>query len=151
MFLQLREQRRFQRSCITDGDVLTYMLWFPHPSDQSADCGMGQDEAQGHVGKTHSRRQNLFQLVDALDRVAKVFWTEVPGTPVIFWKTSFEGHLAAQAAFIEGDAGNDTDVEFLADREKFVLGGLVEDVVDNLYGIDQARAQSLDAIFRLPA
>src|SRR4030088_950581 len=121
MFFQLCEQRIIKRPGIAGGDVLTYVLWLPHPSDESADCGMGQDEAQSHLGKSHSCRQNLFQLVDPLDRIAQVLWTEVPGTPIVFGEASFEGHLAAQAAFVKRDAGNDADVEFLADREKFVL------------------------------
>ena len=62
--------------------------------------------------------------------------TEISRAPIVLGEAGFERHLAAEAAFIEGDAGDDSDIEFLADGEEFVLGSLVEDVVDHLHRVN---------------
>ena len=60
------------------------------------------------------------------------------------------GHLAAQAAFIEGDTRDDADLQFPAQREKLVFGSLIENVVDHLHDINQACAHGLETVLRLP-
>src|SRR4029077_15433219 len=54
-------------------------------------------------------------------------------------------------AFIEGDTGDDGDVIFSASGKQFVFRILVEDVVDDLNGIEQACPDSFHAVCRLPA
>src|SRR5207248_1659227 len=80
-----------------------------------------------------------------------IFWIEISGAPIILRKNRVPGHLPAEAAFIEGDTDDHTDIHFLAKREKFVLGRLVEDAVNHLHCIDQPGANGLDSVLRFPA
>src|SRR5580765_2326480 len=56
-----------------------------------------------------------------------------------------------EGAFVEGNAGDDGDIFFAAGREEFVERILIEDVVDDLDGIDEAGVDGFDAVPRLPA
>src|SRR5258708_5813472 len=151
VLFQFGEERLVERARIAGGDVLTNVIVLAHAGDLRADGRMRQNEAQRHIRQGHSRRQNLFQLVDALESVGQVLGAKISRAPVVFGESSFGSHLAAEAAFIERHAGDYADVEFLANGEQFVLGCLVEDVVDDLYDIDQSGTESFDSVLRLPA
>src|SRR3989304_2329566 len=58
---------------------------------------------------------------------------------------------AGRGALVEWDAGDHGHLQIAAYREQPVLGGLVEDVVDHLDGIDQTGAQRPDPVFGFPA
>src|SRR6202790_1153393 len=151
MLLQFREQIPVERPGVTGRNVLSHVLRLAHAGNGRAHGGMRQDEAQRHLRQRHSGGKNFFQFVDALDRLGEIFRTEISGAPVVFGKGGLERHLAAQAAFVEWDAGDYAYVKFLADGKKFVFRGLIEDVVDHLHRIHQAGAECPNAILRLPA
>ena len=58
---------------------------------------------------------------------------------------------AGERPLVERHAGDDGDVPLAAEREQLVLGGLVEDVVDDLHRVDQPGSQRLEDVGRLPA
>ena len=136
MFLQFFEQACIERAGVTGGDVLADVFRVAHADDCGTDGGVRQDEAQRHFWQGHASGDDFLEFVYALNCVGEIFRTEVTGAPIVFWETGFERHLAAEAAFVEGDAGNDADVEFLTKREEFIFGRLVEDVVDHLDDVD---------------
>jgi len=136
MFFQFGEQGGIEGAGVTGGDVLANVFRAAHADDCRAHCGMRQDEAQGHFRKRQAGGDDFLELVNALNCVREIFWAEISRAPIVFGETGFEGHLAAETAFVERDARDHADVEFLAEREKFVLGRLIEDVVDHLHGVD---------------
>src|SRR5690242_14379384 len=58
-------------------------------------------------------------------------------------------HLPTQASLIEWDAHDDADVMLLAGRVQAVFRTLIEDVMDNLHGVHDARLHKLQSAIRL--
>src|SRR4029077_5308607 len=81
----------------------------------------------------------------------EIFRDEVGVAPIAFGPGAIERESSGERAFIEGNAGDDGDIFFAARGEKFVFGILVEDVVDDLDGVDEAGAHGANAVPRLPA
>jgi hypothetical protein len=57
---------------------------------------------------------------------------------------------AAEAALVERDSGNHSDIQVTTCREKLIFRRLVEDVVDHLHRIDAAGTQRPKPVRRLP-
>ena len=81
----------------------------------------------------------------------QVLWAEVHGPPVALGEFRFQRHLSTQAAFVERDSRDYTDIQFLAKWKKIVLGRLIENIVDYLHCIYQPGVQSLEAVVGFPA
>src|SRR5215472_561388 len=75
---------------------------------------------------------------------------EIAGAPVLLRKSCLHRQIAAQAALVERHPGDHPNVHLTASWEELVFRSLVEDVVDDLYGVNQTRADGLDSVFRLP-
>ena len=109
---------------------------------------VGDDLARtGHDGKLeievaggHSCSQNIGNA--RLKR--RVGRHEVGVAPVAFWPGAVERESSCERTFIKRNAGDDGDIFFSAGGEKFVLGILVEDVVDDLDGVEPAVSHQLD-------
>src|SRR5438128_1798797 len=70
---------------------------------------------------------------------------------VAFRPSRVGGEGAGEAALVEGHARDHGDLQALARGEEHVLGLLVEDVVDDLHGVDEARIQRGQHVGRFPA
>ena len=113
----------------------------PHPGDNRRHVGLRQNEAQRHFGHGHPARTSGFRRVGALYAVLEVFGDEIGVPPIALGPATSLRQRAGQRALVEGDAGDHRDACSRQSGEQFVLGGLVEDVVDDLDGVDQAGAQ----------
>src|SRR5215813_1722639 len=147
---QLGDEFGRQRTLVAEADIRSNIFRFAHADNGSTDHRVREYEADGHLGQRHTGGHNLLEALNALNGRHEVFTREVTGTPVAFMKLRFHGHIAAEAAFVERNAGDDGDVQLAAYGEKLLSGCLVKDVVDDLHGIDEAAANSFDAIPRLP-
>src|SRR5918993_1572292 len=76
---------------------------------------------------------------------------EIDVAPVTFRPLCVVRKCTGQAALIERHARDDRDVELAAGRKQFILRILIEDVVDDLHGIDETGPHRLDDVRRLPA
>src|SRR5260370_14868874 len=112
---------------------------------------MAKAGGDGELGRGHWTRKQFLEVVDALMRSVQVFCVKVLGTPVAFWEFCFWSELSAQAPLIQGNSGNDSYIQLLANREEFILRGLIEDVVNHLYRIHESGAKSAYSVLRLPA
>src|SRR5260370_18478709 len=112
---------------------------------------MAKAGGDGELGRGHWTRKQFLEVVDALMRSVQVFCVKVLGTPVAFWEFCFWSELSAQAPIIQGNSGNDSYIQLLANREEFILRGLIEDVVNHLHCIHESGAKSAYSVLRLPA
>src|SRR5690606_33501793 len=80
----------------------------------------------------------------------QVFRNEVRVAPVTLGPLAVQGEGSGQRALVEWHASDDRDVQLLAERKQLVFGRLVENVVDDLDGVHQPRAQRLENVPRLP-
>ena len=74
---------------------------------------------------------------------------EKPGAEIVFRENRIGRDSAGQAAFVKGHARQHTDVQFLTNRIQLLCGRLLEDVVNDLHRVNDARAQRLDDVGRL--
>jgi hypothetical protein len=86
-----------------------------------------------------------------VQRLVEIFGSEVDVPEVALRPFAVACECSGEAAFVEGHTGDHCDVQTTAGREELVLGILIEDVVDDLHGVDQARLEGLDHIRRFPA
>src|ERR1700684_128859 len=110
MLLQFRQQVLVERAGVTGRNVLAHVVWSTHAGNGRAHRRMRQYEAQRQLRQRHPRGKKFFQFIYALDRLGEILRTEISCAPVAFWKASLNSYLAAQAAFIEPDAGNYTHI-----------------------------------------
>src|SRR5215469_10787982 len=75
---------------------------------------------------------------------------EIARAPILLRKSCLHGQLAAQPALVERHPGDHPNVHLTANGKQLVFWSLVEDVVDDLYGVNQTSADGLDSVFRLP-
>src|ERR1035441_7194930 len=74
---------------------------------------------------------------------------EVDVTEVALGEDGVRTNLPGQAAFVKWHTHNDADSVFSAIGEQLVFRRLIEDVVDDLHGIDEPCFKRLDDICRL--
>src|SRR5271166_3508625 len=145
------DQGGAERTLVAVGDIRFYMLGVAHSDNRRADSWIRQNEANRHLGKSHALREYVFESLDPRNRWNKVFRSEIAAAPVAFREAGVGSHVATEAALVERDAGDYSDVHLAAEREEFVFGRLVEDVVDDLNGVHQSGADGFDSVPRLPA
>ena len=73
-----------------------------------------------------------------LDATVEVLGNKVGGAPIILREFRVLGQCSGKGAFIEGHSRNHTDVQFPAQWKKLVFGRLIENIIDNLNGVDQS-------------
>ncbi len=122
-----------------------------HAGDDGAHGRVVEDEAQGHFGHGHAVGHERLKRVGAFDAGDQVLRHEVDVAPVAFGPLALFGERAGERAFVEGHARDNGHVHLGAGRKQLVLRVLIEDVVDDLHGIDQTTTHGLDAVLRLPA
>ena len=111
-----------------------------------------EDEAQGQLGQVHAVRARAGRAARRARACRRqVVRREVQVPPVAFGPARARRQRARQAAFVERHARDDGDVVRLAVREQLVLRRLVEDVVDDLHAVDEARVERAEDVGRLPA
>ena len=108
---------------------------------------MRQAEAERGLG---SRSSGDAEVVDdrvhALGDLPLAVAGEVEVAEVALGERRLGRDRPGQAALVERHAGEDADVVLAARGEELVLRALVEDVVDHLHGVDEARATSASAV-----
>lgn len=116
-----------------------------HAGDDGGDGGMGDAEAEGDFGELAGDGGEIgAEGGDAFDDLllaiaAKIFGAEFGGI-----EDGVFGDGSGEAAFVEGDAGEDADVEIAAEGEEIFLRALIEYVVDDLHGVDEAGADDAE-------
>ena len=151
MLLQFRQQGFIERPGVAGATFCRTCSAFRMPAIVVLTAGWDRMNRSAISGRVIPAGTIFFSLSTRLIVCGQIFRTEISGAPVVFRKSRFERHLAAQAAFIQRDPRDHADIQFLAYREEFVFRRLVENVVDHLHHVDQPRAQRLDAVLRLPA
>ena len=58
---------------IAGGEVGVYVAGFAHAGNGSGDVGIGEDEAEGQVGKCEPVAEKRLQRINTIKRVAKIF------------------------------------------------------------------------------
>ena len=112
-----------------------------HAGDDGGDGGVGDAEAEGDFGERAGDGGEIgAEGGDALDDLLLAVAAEIFGAEFGGIEDGVFGDGSGEAAFIEGDAGEDADVEIAAEGEEVFLRALIEDVIDDLHGVDEAGA-----------
>ena len=112
-----------------------------HAGDDGGDGGVGDAEAESDFGERAGDGGEIgAEGGDALDDLLLAVAAEILGAEFGGIEDGVFGDGAGEAAFIEGDAGEHADVEIAAEREEVFLRALIEDVIDDLHGVDEAGA-----------
>ena len=127
------------------------MRTLPHAGNECAYLRAAENKTQGHFRQRHPGRHQFFQSVSALDAGNQILWSEINISPVAFGPFAVFGELAGQSAFVERHPRDYRHVHFGAGGKQFVLGILIEYVVNHLHRIDQSTAHRAHSIPRLPA
>ena len=123
-----------------------------HARNGRADRGMLEDEPQRQFRQVHALGDQRLEALDAIERGGEVVGGEVDVPEVALRPDRVRGQRAGQAAFVERHARDDGDAVRAGSREQLVFRRLVEDVVDDLHGVDRARSRArLQDVRRLPA
>src|ERR1043166_6477949 len=85
------------------------------------------------------------------DAGVKIFLDEVGAAPVFGGPGGLQRQRAGERTFVKRDAGDDANVVRATSGEKFVLRILVEDVVDDLNGVNEAGLYGANAVPWFPA
>jgi len=142
---------RGQGAFVAGGEIGINVFAFAHAGDDGAHAGIVEDEAQSHFGHRHAVAQQRLEGVGAGDAGLEIFGNEISAAPIVFGPLAVESERAGERTFIERDAGDDGNMFFAACRKKFVLGILIENVVDDLNGVNESGAHGADAVGGLPA
>ena len=151
MFAQLRVERGGEGAFVAGGEIGFDVTEFAHAGNDGADVGVVEDEAQGHFRHGHSCGDEWFEGIGAGDAGFEVFGNEIGAAPIARGPFAIERERAGEGAFVERDASDDGDVFFAASGEKLVFGILIENVVDDLDGVDEAGAHGANSVGRFPA
>src|SRR5450756_2640608 len=151
MGAQLSDQVGRQRAGRAGGDVGLNVVYLAHTRDDRAHVRVRQNEAQCHLGHRRAVGHERPDRVHTSNRGGQVLRHKVCGAPITLRPGCVEGEVADETALVEGNASDNGHVVLTAGREQLVLGRLVEDVVDDLHGIDKAGSNRLDAVPGLPA
>src|SRR5204862_2394188 len=122
-----------------------------HAGDDGADVFVVEDEPQSHFGHGHAGGDEGFERVGVGHAALEIFGDEIGAAPVFGGPFAVRRQRARKAAFVEGDARDDRDILFVAGGEQFVFGILVEDIVDDLHGVEESGANGFDTVGGLPA
>ena len=151
MFAELGMERCGQRALVGGGDVGFDIFEFAHAGDDGGDVMVVEDEAQRHFRHGRTGRYQRLERVGVFDAGAKIFRDEISAAPIVGGPGGFESQHAAERTFVKGNASDDADIVRTTSRKKFVLGILIEDVVDDLNGVNQAGLDGADAVPGFPA
>src|SRR6266478_1183045 len=151
VFAQLRAEWRGQGALVAGGEIGFDVAELAHAGNDGADVGVVEDEAQGHFRHGRSGGDKRFEGVGASDAGFEIFRNEVGAAPILRGPFAVERERAGEGAFVERDASDDGDVFFAASGEKLVFGILIENVVDDLDGVDEAGAHGANSVGRFPA
>src|SRR5664280_711349 len=131
-------------------DVRGQVLRPAHPGDDRRHVRVREDEPQGELGERLALRHERAKRLDARDRRLQVRLPEVRVPPIRLGPAARERQRAGQASLVERDPGDDRHSELPAGREELVLRRLVEDVVDDLDRVDEARPERAEDVGGLP-
>jgi hypothetical protein len=131
-------------------DVGGEMVEGPHSGDHGGHVRAGENEAERQLGERLSLRHERLQRLRVFDGLAERGRREIRVPEVAGRPAALGGQRPRQATFVEGDPGDDRRAQRPAGREQLVLGRLVEDVVDDLDGVDQSRPERPQDVGRLP-
>ena len=91
------------------------------------------------MGHSMGLRHNFTGSFDALNYLPLPIAPEVIIAKLARLKSRILGDRAGQPAFVQGNPGEHANLSLLAKREKVLFRILIEDVVDHLNSVDQAR------------
>src|SRR5215472_3439731 len=148
---KLRVELLGERAFVASGKIGLDVFALAHARDGRLHVGIVQDEAQRHFRKRHPVAQKRHQRFSTRDAGFEIVWNEVGAAPVSLGPGAFERERAGKRTLVEGHARDDRDIFFAAGGEKLVLWVLVENVVNDLNGIDDAGPHGANAVGRLPA
>ncbi|MNL51867.1 hypothetical protein D3C87_1750030 [compost metagenome] len=100
-----------------------------------------EDEAQCEFGHRHACRDIGAQCFGSVHAGIQVLGHEIGRAPVVGRECGFLGERAGERTFVEWHTGDHADVHFPAKGEQIILRRLVENVVNYLYGVNQAGFQ----------
>src|SRR5262249_25583094 len=107
--------------------------------------------AQRHFGHGGGDRDERLECLGVFDAGAEIFRDEISAAPVVGRPSGLQSERAGERTFVEGNASDDADIVSAAGGEKFVFGILIEDVVDDLNGINEAGLHGADSVPWFPA
>src|SRR6516165_9594832 len=151
VLLQFAVEHRGQGTLVARGEVGFDVPDFAHAWNDGRDVGVIEDEAESHFGHRRSGGNQRLEGVGTRHARAEIFRNEVGAAPVVGGPGSLERKGSGEGAFVERYAGDDGDILRAAGGEELVFGVLVEDVVDDLHGVDEAGFDGADAVAGLPA
>lgn len=100
---------------------------------------MGEDPLEGDVGeRAGDVGEVLAEGGDVVDDLLFAISFEIGVAELARGEDGVDGDVAGEGAFVEGAAGEDADVVGGAGGEEVLEGGGVEDIEDDLDGIDEA-------------
>src|ERR1700730_11602796 len=106
---------------------------------------MRQAEAQRHLRQICVFTQVAAQGVHVLHDLLLAIAAEIPVTEIAIWKLRGFIDAARESAFVQKYAGEHSDILAEAEGKQAFLGSLIEDVIDHLDRIDEARANRAEA------
>src|SRR5256885_2525010 len=136
---------------VTGGKIRFDVSNFAHAGNDRADVRVIQNEAESHFRHRGTGRHKRFERIGVFDTGLEIFRNEISAAPIALGPFGIERERSGERTFMEWNARDDGNIFFAASGEEFVFRILVEDVVDDLNGVNQARANCANAIFRLPA
>src|SRR5208282_4985909 len=151
VFAEFGVERGAQRAFGAGGDVGFDVLEFAHAGDDGGDVFVVENEAESHFRHGHAVLEERLESVGVSYAGLEIFRDEIGAAPIGLGPGAFESERSGERTFIEGDARDDGDIFFAARGKEFVLGILVEDVVNDLHGIDEVGAHGADNVPRFPA
>ncbi len=112
-----------------------------HAGDDGGDRGVGDAKAEGDFCERAGDGGEIgAERGDALDDLLLAVAAEIFGAEFGGIEDGVFGDGPGEAAFIEGHAGEHANVEIAAEGEEVFLRALIEDVIDDLHGVDEAGA-----------
>src|SRR5205823_5388826 len=135
---QLRMKLGGQGTFVAGGDVGFDVFAFTHPRDGGVHIGIVQDEAESHFSHGHAIGQNRLESIGSRDTGFEILGNEISAAPIAFGPRTLKRQCAGKRALVERYAGDDGDILFAARGKEFVLGILIENVVNDLNGVNPA-------------
>ncbi len=104
-----------EQDAVAGGDVLADVLFTAHAGDDGGDGFVGENPAERHFGHGHVLRDEGLESIGMFDAGFEILGDKVTVAPVALCPFGVEGEGSGEGTFVEGDAGDDADVVFVAD------------------------------------